>query len=73
MGSGGESVKKIEIKIFVGSVVLNIVKIEFIMVRLFLDEICYYFYSLLYGLLIFYFGFGFFIFCKIENLKRLVL
>lgn len=48
MGSGGESVKKIETKIFVGSVVLNIVKIEFITVRLFLDEICYYFFSLLY-------------------------
>lgn len=48
MGSGGESVKKIETKIFVGSVVLNIVKIEFITVRLFLDEISYYFFSLLY-------------------------
>lgn len=48
MGSGGESVKKIETKIFVGSVVLNIVKIEFITVKLFLDEICYYFFSLLY-------------------------
>lgn len=71
LGSGGESVKKIETKTFVGSAALNTAKTELTTVRLLLDEICHYFYSLLYGPLISYFGFGLATFCKTENLKRL--
>lgn len=76
LGSGGESVKKIETKTFVGSAALNTAKTELTTVRLLLDEICHYFFSLLYkefGPLISYFGFGLATFCKTENLKRLAL
>lgn len=48
LGSGGESVKKIETKTFVGSAALNTAKTELTTVRLLLDEICHYFFSLLY-------------------------
>lgn len=44
LGSGGESVKKMETKTFVGSAAANTAKTELTTVRLLLDRICQYFF-----------------------------